>query len=149
LLIGDILIELQEVRGESINTMPRKSVLIIDDNVDMLMLHELILEMAGYTVFTSSSGKQALTVLDEIAEPGLILLDMRMDDMSGPEFLKILELQKPEIFENVPVVYLTAMDDVPEGKHKGFLRKPIDHSKLIEAVHGFIDVESVPNPIQH
>ena len=136
------MIEIPEASGIDKRLRPRKSVLIVDDSPDMLMVGRLILEMEDYTVFTASSGKQALTVLNEIAEPGLILLDMCMDDMSGPEFLEILETTRPETFEHVPVVYLTASDQVPSGSHKGFLRKGIDNDKLVAMVHSFMDEES-------
>ena len=143
------MIETLESRGIDKGSRPRRAVLIVDDSPDMLGLHKLVLELEDYTVFTASSGKQALMVLDEIAEPGLILLDMRMDDMSGPEFLEILEKTRPETFEHVPVVYLTGVDQIPKGKHKGFLRKPLDNCKLLAAVHSFIDEEHGSVRLEH
>lgn len=129
--------------------LEKKSVLIVDDSPDMLRLHKLILELEGYTVFTASSGNQALKVLDEISEPGLILLDMCMDDMSGSQFLEVLENLRPKTFENVPVVFLTGVSEIPKGKHKGFLRKPIDNDKMVETVHSFIDRQTRPRCLEH
>ena len=123
--------QLHAASGLGKSLKPKKSVLIVDDSPDMLLLGRVILEMEDYTVFTASSGLQALSVLDEIAQPSLILLDMCMDEMSGPEFLQILETTRPETFADVPVVFLTANDQVPSGKHKGFLRKGIDNNKLL------------------
>ena len=65
--------------------------------------------MHDFEVFTAASGSQALSVLSEIAPLDLILLDMRMEDMSGPEFLVRLEQTRSDIIESVPVT-------MPDGK---------------------------------
>ncbi len=75
----------------------KKSILVIDDSSDMLNLQKAFLEMDGFQTFTARSGEEAFKVLDKIEKPDLILLDVRMDGMSGPDFLKMLEDKKPEI----------------------------------------------------
>ena len=64
---------------------------------------------------------------------------MTMPDMSGPEFLLLLEEKLPEILKNVPVVFFTAMDKVPLSKATGFIRKPFVFDNFLEAVAGFIE----------
>ncbi len=120
----------------------RKSVLVIDDDADLLELNKTILEMEDYEVFIALSGTAALSLLEKTAQPDLILLDMRMVDMSGPDFLLTLEKNRPDIIERVPVVFLTAMDKVPESKAIGFIRKPYDFDTLLEAVHRFTRMET-------
>ncbi len=117
----------------------KKRILVVDDSADLQNLNKTILEMEDYEVFTALSGSAALTLLGEIARPDLILLDMRMENMSGPEFLLVLEEKRPEILENVPVVFLTALDKVPPSKAVGFIRKPYDLENFLEAVHRFIE----------
>ena len=117
----------------------KKRILVIDDSDDNLILNRTILEMEDYEVFTALSGSEALAFLTEIAQPDLILLDMRMEGMSGSEFLLVLEEKQPEIFENVPVVFLSAIDKAPVSKAAGFIRKPVDMDKFLVAVHGFIE----------
>lgn len=116
-----------------------KIVLIIDDSPDQLELNRHILESANYEVFTALGGAEALIVLAEIARPDLILLDMRMEDMSGPEFLLMLEEKRPEIIESVPVVFVTALDKVPATKAVGFIKKPFDFDIYLESIHAFIE----------
>jgi CheY-like chemotaxis protein len=118
--------------------VPAKSILIIDDSQDTLALNRMVLEMEGYEVFTASSGAQALTLLTQIEPPDLILLDMRMDGMSGPEFLETFERQQPEVFKLVPVVFLTGMDQVPVTKAQGFIRKPCEMDKFLKTVQQFL-----------
>ena len=120
------------------SALSHPSILVIDDNPDMLMLNQLILEMDGFVVRTAANGPAALAFLAGPIQPDLILLDMCMEGMSGPEFLVALEQERPKTFAAVPVVYLTAMQRVPEGKHSGFLRKGTDNSQFVEAVHHFL-----------
>jgi CheY-like chemotaxis protein len=115
------------------------SVLIIDDTADLLELQKTILEMDDFEVSTAQSGAEAFKVLARIDQPDLILLDVRMEDMNGPEFLGMLEKKMPEIMKTVPVVFLTAMENVPEGKVVGVIRKPFDVEKFLESVRRFID----------
>jgi two-component system, sensor histidine kinase and response regulator len=121
---------------------PRQSILVIDDSIEMLMIQRSVLESDGFAVFTAQSGATALEVLSEIDKPDLILLDVQMEDMSGPEFLNILEQNRPQIIKDVPVVFLTAMDEAPIGKATGYIRKLMDIDKFLEAVHRFIKMGS-------
>jgi CheY-like chemotaxis protein len=115
----------------------KKTVLLIDDNQDILFLFRLILEF-DFEVLTAQSGQEALEVLSNISSPDLILLDMQMEDMTGTDFLALLEEKRPEIIENTPVVFLTGMDKVPVSKAIGFIQKPIDNVNFVAAVHRFI-----------
>jgi CheY-like chemotaxis protein len=117
----------------------QKSILIIDDNQDILVCDKIFLERAGYEVLTASSGEEGLAALAKDATPDLILLDMRMIDMSGPEFIEDLEKQHPEILKNVPVVFFTNMSEVPENKASGFIRKDKGIDGLLEGVHHFLE----------
>ena len=121
----------------------KKSNLIIDDNQDILVCDKIVLERAGYEVLTASSGEEGLTALVKGAAPDLILLDMRMYDMSGLEFIKDLEKQRPEILRNVPVVFFTNMSEVPESKASGFIRKDKGIDGLLEGVHHFLEGASI------
>ena len=124
------------------NKASKKSILVIDDNQKLLVCDKIILERAGYEVLTASSGKEGLEILAKNPVPDLILLDMRMYDMSGLEFLETLEKQKPEILENVPVVFFTNMDQVPESKASGFIRKDKGIDGLVTGVSRFLEEEA-------
>ena len=122
------------------STPPKKRILVIDDNLEHLLLDKTILEMQGLEVFTAQSGKDGLAILSEIDRPNLILLDVHMGDMSGPEFLQALEEQKPEIIECVPVVFLTASDTVPPSRAVGFIRKPMELDQFLLDVQHFMEM---------
>lgn len=119
---------------------PKKSVLIIDDSIDILELLRTVLEVDDYEIFSAANGQEAFRVLSEINKPDLILLDVQMDIMTGPEFLIMLEENMPEIVDQVPVVFLTAMDEVPKvSRAAGCIRKPIDVDNFLKDMRRFME----------
>ena len=129
-------------------TTPKRSILVIDDCHEILFVQRTLLELEGFEVFTAQSGTEALTLLSEMDPPNLILLDMQMQDMSGPEFLTWLEVKKPEIKAAVPIVFVTGMPDVPKGETIGIINKPFDVNHFISDVHRFIEMGSIA-PFKH
>jgi len=115
----------------------RRAVLIIDDDEDLLELNRTVLEANDYEVFTAQSGKAAFAVLADIGPPDLILLDMTMAGMSGPDFLKTLEKERPDLLECVPIIFLTGLDEVPASRARGFIKKPYDIGKFLNIVERF------------
>jgi CheY-like chemotaxis protein len=119
----------------------RKSVLVIDDNAELRTLLRTILEIDDYEINTAQSGKEALKILSEIKNPDLILLDVKMENMSGPDFLTTLEEKIPDVVRAVPIVFLTGMDKVPKSKAVGFIRKPLeDIDSFLKDIHRFIEL---------
>jgi CheY-like chemotaxis protein len=116
----------------------RKSVLVIDDCMDALVLGRLLLETDGFEVFTASSGGEALRMLDEMDEPDLVLLDMQMADMSGNVFLETLDRRSPDFLAHVPIVFYSASDDAPLGKAVGFIRKAGDIKHFLKQVNSYV-----------
>jgi len=126
----------------------KRRILIVDDAADLVALTTTILEMHNYETFGALGGREALAILSEIDQPDLILLDMQMEDMSGPDFLALLEEKKPELIKNVPIVFLTAFEKVPMTKASGFIRKPFQIKEFLTSVHHFIEVGIVPHSVK-
>jgi CheY-like chemotaxis protein len=118
----------------------KKTILVIDDDRDIVEVQKIFLEMEGFEVVTAGSGHQGLRILDDMKRPSLILLDVMLGDMSGTEFLNLLAKRNPEILEAVPVIFLTGMDEIPAAKVRGFIRKPFDNADFLNAVHHFIEM---------
>ncbi len=125
--------------GADLSGSKSLAVLLVDDTIDHLTLNKAILESERYKVFTASSGRIALGILSEIAQPDLILLDMQMAEMSGLEFITELENTRPGILKNVPIVFLTGMNEVPESKATGVIKKPVDIENFLVSVRRFIE----------
>jgi two-component system response regulator GlrR len=108
------------------------TVLVVDDDADLLQLLTLRLRRAGFTVQTASSGAEALKRLAD-RPPSAVITDLRMDGIDGLELLTEIESRYPVL----PVVLLTAHGTIPDAvkaTRRGayaFLTKPIDDSELI------------------
>jgi len=85
-----------------------KKILVVDDNSAHLALINGILSNY-YLVYPVDSGATALKFLDKHI-PDLILLDVEMPKMSGPELLRIIK-SNPKL-SDVPVIFLTSHKDM-------------------------------------
>lgn len=112
-------------------------VLVVDDNMNGRQLAVDILDTLNVDIAEASNGHEALKSVDE-RTPDLILLDVNMPGMSGFEVLE--KLKANPRYQHVPVVMLTAQDDIDsrvEGLKLGaddYLAKPFSPRELIERV---------------
>jgi two-component system sensor histidine kinase ChiS len=121
----------------------KSKILIIDDNFEALALQKTLLGIEGYEVITAQGGPQAFDILSiENNKPDLILLDIQMQEMSGPEFLILLEQKKPDIIKTIPIVFLSGADEVPKSKASGFIRKASRIEVFLSAIRSFVGKNS-------
>jgi len=94
--------------------MNDKSILVVDDEMELLTMIRAIFERAGYTQIVSvSSAKEALKILST-KMPDMIVLDVMMPEMDGFELL-----QEIRAVSKVPVLMLTAKGEA-EDRYAGF-----------------------------
>jgi two-component system cell cycle response regulator len=108
-------------------------VLIIDDDPDSLALARERLKKDGYIIVSAPDGDNGLSKARAEA-PDLILLDVQMPGKSG--FTVCEELKSDSMLRNIPVIFLSAADDITE-KVKGldlgavdYVTKPFDIFEL-------------------
>ncbi len=103
---------------------PRKYILIVDDDPDLLDLASRAIEKAGWNVRTAENGKSALSVL-ESELPSIIFLDLMMPVMDGFEFLAVF--QSREEWRHIPIVVITSKDLMAEERQQlnGIVKKVI------------------------
>lgn len=83
-----------------------QSILYVEDEPDIRAIAELALEtVGGYDLVSCSSGKEAIAAAQQ-RTPDLILLDVMMPEMDGPETLKRLR-ELPELADT-PAIFMTA-----------------------------------------
>ena len=87
--------------------LPKESVLIVDDNRDILRLLSQMLADEGYKVQTAANGAQALAAVQG-APPDLILLDIMMPEMDGYEVCQHLKADAET--RDIPVIFISAID---------------------------------------
>lgn len=115
-----------------------RKILYVEDDVDIQMIARLSLEtVGGYDLMLCDSGAEALAQAAGYG-PDLLLLDMMLPDMDGPETLS--RLRADAQLSSVPAVFLTARTDAWLGPVWrdlgviGVLRKPFDPMTLPEQV---------------
>lgn len=83
-----------------------KKIIYIDDQMDILLIAEYALKSIGeYDVLMCESGEEALAKIDDY-NPDLILLDVMMPELSGPETLS--KIREKKLFKTTPVIFITA-----------------------------------------
>jgi CheY-like chemotaxis protein len=82
-------------------------VLCIDDNVQILRLMSAYLEARGYEVLTTSSGTEALEILNRTAPFYAVVIDCEMPEMTGTEICFRMRLERPEI----PIIMFSGVAD--------------------------------------
>ena len=90
-------------------TPNKGNILIVDDLPENLQLLSDALLNLGYTVRSVTSGRMALKTV-QVKRPDVILLDVKMPEMDGYQVCKILKHN--ENFNSIPVIFLSALDDV-------------------------------------
>jgi len=99
-------------------TIANSKVLLVEDSKFLRMANEHALSRAGYLVSTAADGEEALRVAQDNL-PDVILLDMLLPKISGPEVLKALKVNPATM--NIPVIVLTSLSQKNEEKllHEG------------------------------
>ena len=108
---GDGIYRLLIVRSSSGGASMK--VLLVDDSKFMRLANAKELTRAGYEVLTAEDGEDALRVASD-GHPDLILLDMMLPKLSGPEVLK--RLKANPVTASIPVVVLTSLSQKNEEK---------------------------------
>jgi two-component system response regulator MprA len=121
-----------------------KLILVIEDDEVIRENLQEIFEMEGYAVALARHGKEALEILHSKAAtpealPFMMLLDLNMPVMSGPEFLKALK-NEAAVLTRIPVVVMTAVPDAGKLDAVAILRKPLDLDDLLNRIESLVPV---------
>ena len=118
---------------------PSQTLLIVDDEPDLLAELKPLLERSGYAVVTAANGEQALTAVAQHA-PDLIILDMLMPRLDGRAVLR--QLRQADNW--TPVLLLTQVNTTSErvlSLQEGaddYLNKPFDPLELLARIQAIL-----------
>lgn len=116
-------------------------ILIVDDERDMTHFLSVRLRSRGYDVSTASDGREALSQIKK-NRPDLVLLDVMMPKFNGYEVCRYLK--QDEDTKNIPIIFLTARDQIQDrvlAKESGaddFLSKPFEGKLLVNKVENWL-----------
>jgi len=113
----------------------QRTVLVVDDERNMLLVMEMALEEAGYRVLTSERAEDAVALLRD-PDLAVVLSDLNMPGMSGEEFIARCQRERPD----VPVIVVTAFGSIRsaiqciQAGASDYLTKPFEPEELQFAV---------------
>lgn len=135
--------------------MSKQTILIVDDERDLLDLIEYNLKKEGFKVLKAENGEEGISKAKE-HRPDLILLDIMMPKMDGLEAVEIM--RKDDDLKKTPIIFLTARSDEKteiDGLNKGgddYITKPISTTKLVSRIKAvlrrFDDSEQTANKLE-
>lgn len=115
---------------------PACTVMVVEDDESLREGLAELLRDEGLGVVTAANGLEALAYLRTNAPPAVILLDLMMPEMSGPEFRA--EQLGDASLSTIPVIVLSAAHDARKQAAAlgaaGYFTKPVRLDKLLDAV---------------
>jgi CheY-like chemotaxis protein len=121
---------------------PKPLILVVDDDVPIQILMQSLLREFGFQPLTAGSGEKALEVVRGGAKPDLVLLDMNMPGMSGPDALRALQTELGQ----TPIVILSGEAVSPRELQTlgaaAAVQKPFDVVALVTQIRNFVGAPS-------
>ena len=118
----------------------KKTVLIIDDEPDVVTFISTLLEDNGYSTIPAQNGEEALDRIKE-KRPDVITLDISMPEKSGVRFYR--DMKENEEWKSIPIVIVTGISgdferfistrkQVPPPE--GYISKPIEEKEILDLI---------------
>jgi DNA-binding response OmpR family regulator len=117
-------------------SVPRDTVLVVEDDDDLRRMFRTALSFAGFDVQEAGDGYTALKSIDR-HRPTAIVLDLGLPNVSG--YVVLQDLMAQAHTRDIPVIVVTGQSraEQPEGA-ACLLRKPVTPDRLINTVRGCI-----------
>ena len=131
--------------------MSKETILIVEDDEDILQLLEFNFESAGFEVSTSMDGREGLAMAKRL-RPDMVLLDLMLPGMDGFDICK--ELKRDAETSAIPVIMLTARSEEVDrivGLELGaddYVVKPFSFRELMLRVRAVLRRAGGPAPMR-
>jgi len=118
--------------------MPPPSILVVDDEPEMLDILKQVLAAAGHRVVTADNGREAISLLAR-EKFDLVLTDLLMPERDGTEVIGELRTK----YRDVPVVAMSGGGRMPRGEYlkiakmfgaHAMLEKPFTNEQLLSTI---------------
>ena len=126
--------------------MSNETILTVDDEDMILQIITDLLSSKGYKVITAKNGREAIRKSKKCS-PDLIVMDIMMPDLDGPEAAKLLK-ENPST-RDIPILFLSGIVMKEQGKSEqeinvggefySALAKPFDADELLNTVHKLLE----------
>lgn len=127
--------------------MPKKKIVIVDDEEDIRHLVELTLKELNYDIYMAGDGLAGKELIEKV-DPDLVLLDLKMPKLNGYELTLLLK-QDPR-FKDLPIIILTSLTEGssrPDEQWRDslevadFISKPCDTQDLLNRVKRVVEAK--------
>ena len=111
-------------------------ILVVDDETDVVEFTSRYLTKRGYKVLGANSGIEALGLLAEDKDVGILITDLAMPNMNGLNLIKMVRILSPDI----GIIVLTGYDSIEttiEAFESGvfkYLRKPMLLEEIVQEI---------------
>ncbi|MBV1876561.1 MAG: response regulator [Pseudomonadales bacterium] len=121
-------------------TQGNETILVVDDEPDMLKLGHKILTAQGYQVFTARDGQQALSILQQ-EKIDLVISDVIMPSMNGYQLAQQIHKNYPQTKVQMVSGFADAhyVDTIDDSLHQKILQKPFNSNILLTRVRSLLD----------
>ena len=127
--------------------MSKKTILLVDDEPDLVMILKQNLQAAGYDIEVAYNGVEAIAKV-KAKIPDAIVLDVMMPEKDG--YAVCSELKGDEKYEDIPIIMLTAVSDHVSSTQYShahgmdmeaddYLPKPASPEEVIESLQSLLD----------
>jgi len=127
--------------------MSKKTILLVDDEPDLVMILKQNLQAEGYNIEVAYNGVEAIAKV-KASIPDAIVLDVMMPEKDGYEVCS--ELKSDEKYEDIPIIMLTAVSDHVSSTQYShahgmdmeaddYLPKPASPEEVIESLQSLLD----------
>lgn len=123
--------------------MGQETILLVEDEADVRLVTRKFLEMRGYTVLEAAQAKEALQICQQEANrPDLLITDVVMPDISGPE----LAGQLTQLYPDLKCLYISGYADEElevyqvQNREVILLEKPFSSDVLADKVREILDM---------
>lgn len=110
--------------------------MFVEDDADLRAVLSDILQEEGFRVVPAGDGHQALELLKQGDKPALILLDLMMPGMDGWQLRRAIS-EDPKLAD-IPIVVMSAFDDLKSVPAAAHLRKPIRRDLLLSVLRDLL-----------
>lgn len=131
--------------------VPAADILVVDDTPDNLRLLSIMLSESGYKVRKAINGERALQAVQAVP-PDLILLDIRMPDMTGYEVCR--HLKESQDSRDIPIIFISALDDVFDKVMAfdvggiDYITKPFQSQEVLVRISTHLNIRKLQQALQ-
>ena len=124
--------------------MDKKKILIVDDDQSILSIFEFILQQAGYTIITTTSGTECVNIVRSNGDIDLIFLDLKMPEVSGLEVFRQIQKIRPNLLVVIMTGYTAdeLLKEAFEMGAYGIIYKPFDVEEVLSIIDKIFKVSS-------